>query len=162
MKTIKFRKLAMLSLVLALILGLGIFLIDKTMLPPQEKIEELVKYADNIAYLRQGVNESALSKAQDVKVTTELDERSKDKSELHYIVKLQHKDHLGLVEVVYPCKRDTSGKLMIGVPYRNTKIYVNSLAEYITICIIAFIGFFLVLCIIGIELYKNQSGKSDA
>ena len=150
----------MISLIISLFIGVVLFLLDKAMLPPQERIEEMVKYADNIAYLRQGVNESALSKVQDVKVITVLDEKSKDKSELHYIVRLQHKDHIGIVEVDYPAKRDSAGKLMIGVPYRNTKIYVHETGEYLLISILTFMFVLLFLTIISVELIK--SGKGDA
>lgn len=167
MKTIKIRTIAVISLIFAILVSLVIFVVDKTMIPPQEKIEELVKYADNIAYLRQGVSEKSFANmVQDVKVETLLDEKAKDKSELHFIVKVQHKDFLGYVQITYPAKRNDDGALMIGVPYRNTLIYVRTFPEYIIILIEVFVGFFGLFLAVAVGLTQHdiskKSGKGDA
>lgn len=168
MKNIKIRVIALVSLLFAVIVSTIVFLVDKSLTPPQDKIEELIQYADNIAYLRQGVSEKNFANiAQDVKVETILDEKSKDKSELHFIVKVQHRDFIGSVQVTYPARRDINGALMIGVPYRNTLIFVHTFPEYLLIFIGAFIGFFglflaIAVAILQHDIAAKKSGKGDA
>lgn len=169
MKKIKLRKIVLIALFFSLVLSAICFILDKSLVPPQERIEEMVKYADNIAYLRQGVSEKTLNTVvQDVKVETILDEKSKDKSELHFIVKVQHKDFVGLVQVTYPAKRDSNGALMIGVPYRNTLIYVHTFSEYVLMFILIFVGVFGIMISFAVNIWqrelemKNKSGKGDA
>ena len=170
MKKIKIRMVLLVSIILALVVSIIIFMFDKNATPPQDTIQELIKYSDNIAYLRTGqVNNGIINDQADIYITTELDERDNDKTQLYFIVKAKHRDFIGLVEVKYPARRDTNGMLMIGVPYRNIKVYVHTFEEYCFIFLVAFILVFISIISILIAIYQNEkkdklnkSGKSDA
>ncbi|MBR3255407.1 MAG: hypothetical protein IKF97_04225 [Clostridia bacterium] len=165
MKKIRIRRIVFVAILLSLLLTFVFYEFDKREIPPQDKIQNLVQCADQIAYLRQGTNGQGINEMSDVNIQTELDERGSDKQELLFIVKIQHRDFLGTVQVTYPAKRDSDGKLMIGVPYRNTLVYVHTKGEYICTFLICFIGLFSLIVSVLINLYirdEKKSGKGDA
>lgn len=161
MKRINFGRVFIITVITSLLVSILIYSIDKNLIPPQEKIEDLVKYADNITYLRMGAAKETQLKdnVKDIKVITELDEQAKDKSELLFYVTLKDKDYMGVVHVTYPAKRDTLGNLIIGTTFHKTQVYVHTPGEYVEIFF--FITLTILIFMLAIATFMAESDKKN-
>lgn len=128
---------------------IGIFICynySQSEIPDKKRTEELVNYADGIAYLRVGTNVTSITdKVQGISVKTQLDERNKKPSEVDFIVELQDPDYKGKIKVIYPVNRTDDGKLIIGVNYRKVESYYFTKTIYAIIFVLSLFVFYFIL-----------------
>lgn len=146
MKFVINGRLLLLAFIVTFIGGFICYKYSQSEIPDKTRINELVNYADGIAYLRIGTNVTGMTdKVDGVKVTTEMDERNKETSEVDFIVKIQDSDYKGTIRVVYPINRSEEGRLLIGVNYRKVEAYYFTTSIYIMILIALLITSYFIL-----------------